>query len=72
MHPHARSRQFLAHIPPPGAALQRELAVPLRAMFAQSPPQRFPRRRPDLTPMHQPVVIHVTERDLLPVHVQPA
>ena len=63
--------QLLADIPPPGAALQRELRVPVRAVLGQPAPQRLPRRRTDLTPAHQPVVIHVIERDLLSVHVKP-
>ena len=47
---HPRRGQLLDHIPPPGAALQRELRVPVRAVLAQPAPQRRPRRRTDLTP----------------------
>src|SRR4029077_14205848 len=57
---------------PPGAALQRELRVPIRAVLSQPAPQRFPGRRTDLTPVHQAVVIDVIEGDLRPMHVQTA
>src|SRR5215208_4003894 len=72
MHPYPRGRQRLADIPPAGAALQRKLAITVRAMLGQPHPHRFPRRRPDLAPMHQPIVVDIVERDLLPVHVQTA
>jgi len=71
-HTHARGGQLLAHIPPPGAALQRELRVPVRAVLGQPTPQHVPRRRADLAPPHQAVVVHIIERDLLPMHVKPA
>jgi hypothetical protein len=69
---HAGGRQFLDHVPPPGAALQRELGVPIRATLGQPRPQRRAGCRPDLTEPNQPVVIHIVERDLLPMHVKPA
>jgi hypothetical protein len=72
MHAHTRSGQLLGDVPPPSAALQRELAIPIRAVPGQPHPQRRPRRRADLTPPHQPVAVHVIERDLLPVHVETA
>ena len=57
-------------IPPPGAALQRELAITIRAVLGQPAPQRTTRGRTNPTPPHHTVVIHVIERDLLPVHVK--
>ena len=53
------------HIAPSRAALQREFRLPGRAVLAQPAPQRLPRRRTDLAQVHQPVVIHVVECDLL-------
>jgi hypothetical protein len=72
MRHHPRGRQLLAHIPPAGAALQRELAISIRAVLGQPMSQRLPRGRTDLTPVHQPVVVYIIERDLLSVHVQAA
>ena len=72
MRHHPRCGQLLDHIPPPGTALQRELRVPARAVLAQPRPQRLQRRRADLTPPNQPVVIHIVEHDLLPMPVKPA
>src|SRR5271166_3917863 len=67
-----RRGQLPDHIPPPRTALQRKLRVPTRAVLAQPTPQRLACGRPDLTGVHQAVVVHVIERDLLPVHVKPA
>jgi hypothetical protein len=72
MHAHPRAGYLFGDVPPPSATLQRELRVPIRAVLAQPRPQRLPRRRADLTPPNQPVVIHIVERDLLPMHVKPA
>jgi hypothetical protein len=72
MHTHAGGCQLVTHVPPPGAALQREIRVPVRAVLSQPCPQRLPRRRADLTPVHQSVVVHVIKGDLLSVHVQTA
>jgi hypothetical protein len=72
MHPQPRGRQLLTHVPPPGAALQRELRVPVRAVLGQPAPQRLPGCRAELTPVHQAVAVHIIERDLVPMHVQPA
>ena len=72
MHAHIGGSQLLAHIPPTGAALQRELSIPVGAVLVQPTPQRGPRCRPDLPPPHQSIVVHVVERDLLPMHVKPA
>ena len=72
MHTQSGGRQLLADIAPPGAALQREIRVPIPKMLGQPAPQRLPGRRTNLTPVHQAVVIHVIEGDLLPVHVQAA
>ncbi|VAZ70883.1 hypothetical protein LAUMK4_00623 [Mycobacterium persicum] len=72
MRHHPRHGQLLDHIPPPGTALQRELRVPARAVLTQPTPQHLAGCRPDLTPVHHTVVVHVIKRDLLPVHVKPA
>src|SRR5262249_17486418 len=40
--------------------------------LGQPAPQRVPGCRADITPVHQSVIIHVVERDLLPMHVKPA
>ena len=68
-----RRGQLLDHIPPPGAALYRDLRVPGRAVLAQPAPQRRAGSRTDLPAAHQPGTgIHVVERDLLPMHVKSA
>src|ERR1700737_3253864 len=72
MRHHTGGRQLFDHIPPPGATLQRELAITIRAVLAQPAPQRLARGRTNLTPVHQAVVIHVIKRDLLSVHVKAA
>src|SRR5439155_15997872 len=72
MRHHPGGRQLLDHIPPPGAALQPKLRAPTGAVLAQPPPQRLARGRADLAPTHQTVVVHIIERDLLPMHVKPA
>ncbi len=55
MHAHPRAGHLFGDVPPPSAALQRELRVPARAVLAQPRPQRLPHRRADLTPPNQPV-----------------
>jgi hypothetical protein len=72
MHIHARGRALLADIPPPGAALQRELTIPIGTVLGQPAAQRFPRRRTNLTQVHQTVLIDEIDRDLLSMHVQTA
>src|SRR5687767_10639917 len=71
MHLDSRAHQLFADVPPPGAALQRELAT-IGPALAQPAPQRRAGGRTDLTPMHQPVVVHIIERHLLSMHVEPA
>ncbi|MGP0081528.1 hypothetical protein, partial [Mycobacterium sp.] len=72
MHPHPGGGQLLADIAPPGATLHRELAVTVWTVFSQPVSQRLARRRTNLPPMHQPLVIDIVERNLLSVHVQAA
>jgi hypothetical protein len=72
MYPGSRSQQLFADISPPGAALQRELAITVRAVLDQPAPQRLAGRRTNLTPVHQAVIVDVIERDLLPMHVETA
>jgi len=72
MRPESRSAQLLHDIPPPRAALQRELRITVGVMLGQPAPQRLARCRTDLAPAHQPVAVHVIKRDLLSVHVQAA
>src|ERR1700741_2532546 len=72
MRHHTDGRQLLAHVTPPGAALKRELRVPIRAVLAKPAAQRSSCRRADLTPLHQPVVVYVFKGDLLSMHVQTA
>jgi hypothetical protein len=67
-HPHIGGGQLLGHIPPTGAALQRELTIPVRALPAQPTPQRASRRRPNLPASHKAIVV---DRGLLLMHVKP-
>jgi hypothetical protein len=66
-HPHIGGGQLLGHIPPTGAALQRELTIPVRALPAQPTPQRAS-RRPNLPASHKAIVV---DRGLLLMHVKP-
>jgi hypothetical protein len=65
--------QFLGHIPPPGAPLDRERDIITAAEPGQPGPQVLPVRRADLPALHLPGHgVEVVEGDLFPVDIQPA
>jgi len=65
--------EFLGHIPPPGAPLDRERDIITAAEPGQPGPQVLPVRRADLPALHLPGHgVEVVEGDLLPVNIQPA